>query len=354
MKELRIKIHGTDTPAGEGVTLYRGGEQPLVLGTKEYNFVKCKVMIFGADGILREAGGELWGNVDGTLGSPQVAITIPAGGFAIAFGHVGNEDIRACFDFAMEGAMLYNATMVMHRRVEGRVEGEELILTYEETVPTPTGLKFLFIGNSCTYFHGVPLKFRALCKEMGIDVDVTYCTRGAAYLHQFADTEHEYHTMLLRRLEEKRYDFAVLQDAGSATAEDMEESITRLLPLIEKNGARPYLYMRCAPSAGEGVMQEESAALSANYRRAGETFGITVTPAAEAFVLCRERHPEIELYADDRSHHSGEGSYLAACCMTETFLGLDVRGNAYDAYFGTEVAKKLQAIAHEVCGNGVR
>ena len=42
------------------------------------------------------------------------------------------------------------------------------------------------------------------------------------------------------------------------------------------------------------------------------------------------------------------------CCMAETFLGLDVRGNAYDAYFGAEVAKKLQAIAHEVCGNGVR
>ena len=98
-------------------------------------------------------------------------------------------------------------------------------------------------------------------------------------------------------------------------------------------------------------MEEETAMLSDSYRRAGKKFCIPVAPLAEAFVLCRERYPEIELYADDGSHHSGEGSYLAACCMAETFLGLDVRGNAYDAYFGAETAGKLQEIAHEICTN---
>ncbi len=350
MKILRVSVQQKNTPAGEGVTLYTGGEQPRVLATKEYNFVKCKVMIFGSDGILREAGGELWGNADGKLGSPQVAITIPPHGFAVAFGNVGNEEIRACFDFAMEGAMLYNATMVMHRRVEGRVEGDTLELSYEEEIPvTPGALKFLFIGNSCTYFHGVPLKFRALCKEAGLAVDVTYCTRGSAYLHQFADPDHEYHKMFNQRLSEKRYDFAVFQDAGAATEQDMEEALAFLLPLIDGNGARSFLYMRCAPSAEEGKMQEQTAALSAGYRGAGKKFRLPVASAAEAFARCREKYPEIELYADDRSHHSGEGSYLAACCMAETFLGIDTRGNTYDAYFGAEVAGKLQEIAHEVC-----
>lgn len=351
MKEIRAAIHAKNTPAGEGVTLYTGGEKPKVLETKEYNFVKCKVMIFGSAGILREAGGELWGNADGTLGSPQVAITIPAGGFAVAFGHVGNEEIRACFDFAMEDAMLYNATMVMHRRVEGRVEGDELVLSYREENPAePLASRVLFIGNSCTYFHGVPLKFRALCKDAGLAVEVTYCTRGSAYLRQFADPEHDYHKILLQRLKEKRYDFAVLQDAGAATEEDTAKAVAALLPLVEENGAKPFLYARCAPSAEDGVMQEQSAAITQNYQGVSKKFGIPVAQAAEAFVRCREKYPEIELYADDRSHHSGEGSYLAACCLAEVLLGIDTRGSSYDAYFGAKTAGKLQEIAHEVCG----
>ncbi|MBQ5792000.1 MAG: hypothetical protein IIW19_04755 [Clostridia bacterium] len=351
MKELCIAIHQKDLPAGEGVTLYTGCDTPRMLKTADYLFNASKLMIFGEDGILREAGGELWANTDQKLGSPQLSITIPPHGFAIAFGNRGNEEIRACFDFAMENAMLYNATMVIHRRVEGRVEGDELMLRYEEEIPVnPLALKFLFIGNSCTYFHGVPLKFRSLCKAAGRAVEVTYCTRGAAYLHQFAAPDHDYHKLLITRLGEKKYDFAVFQDAGAATLDDMENSLRTLLPLVEENGAKPFLYMRSAPTAADGKMQEQTASLSELYRGAGETFRIPVSAAAEAFVLCREKYPELELYADDRSHHSGMGSYLAACCLAETILGIDTRGNSYDAYFGRETAMKLQEIAHQVCG----
>ena len=351
MKEIKIPISQKDIPAGEGVTLYTGWDSPRVLKTADYRFNASKLMIFGEDGVLREAGGELWANTDQKLGSPQLSVTVPPRGFAIAFGNCGNEEIRACFDFAMEGAMLYNATMVVHRRVEGFVEEDSLVLRYAEALTAdPFAVKFLFIGNSCTYFHGVPLKLRSLCAAAGRAVDVTYCTRGAAYLHQFADPDHDYHKLLIARLGEKKYDFAVLQDAGAATSEDMEASLRSLLPLVKENGAKPFLYMRSAPTATEGKMQESSAALSKLYRHAGQIFDAPVSPVAEAFVKCRETYPELELYADDRSHHSGMGSYLAACCLAETFLGLDTRGNAYDAYFGRETAAKLQEIAHEICG----
>lgn len=351
MKELHLPIRRKDSPAGEGITLYIGCGTPRVLKTETYLFGNAKLMLFGADGLLREAGGELWANTDRKLGSPQLSVTIPPRGFAIAFAGAGNEEIRGCFDFAMENAMLYNATMVVHPKVEGSVEGDTLVLRYEETIPRdPHALQFLFIGNSCTYFHGVPLKFRELCKAADRAVEVTYCTRGAAYLHQFADPDHDYHKLLIARLGEKHYDFAVLQDAGAATLEDLESSLRTLLPMVEENGAKPFLYMRCAPKAEEGLMQELTANLSETYRRAGETFGIPVSAAAEAFVLCREKYPELELYADDRSHHSGMGSYLAACCLAETILGIDTRGNSYDAYFGQETAQKLQEIAHLTCG----
>ncbi len=351
MKELHLPIRHKDSPAGEGITLYMGCGTPRVLKTETYLFSNAKLMLFGADGLLREAGGELWANTDEKLGSPQLSVTIPPHGFAIAFAGAGNEEIRGCFDFAMENAMLYNATMVVHPKVEGSVEGDTLVLRYEEAIPRdPRALQFLFIGNSCTYFHGVPLKFRELCKAAGRAVEVTYCTRGAAYLHQFADPDHDYHKLLIARLGEKRYDFSVLQDAGAATLEDLESSLRTILPMVEENGAKPFLYMRCAPKAEEGLMQELTASLSETYRRAGETFGVPVSAAADAFVLCREKYPELELYADDRSHHSGMGSYLAGCCLAETILGIDTRGNSYDAYFGKETAQKLQEIAHLTCG----
>ncbi|MBR4054459.1 MAG: hypothetical protein IKK06_06605 [Clostridia bacterium] len=351
MKELHLPIRQKESPVSEGITLYAGRETPRVLMTETYLFNNAKLMIFGEDDLLREAGGELWANTDEKLGSPQLSVTIPPHGFAIAFSGAGNEEIRACFDFAMENAMLYNATMVVHPKVEGRVEGDTLVLRYEEELPLdPHALQFLFIGNSCTYFHGVPLKFRELCKAAGRAVEVTYCTRGAAYLRQFADPNHPYHKELCARLEEKHYDFAVLQDAGAATLDNMESSLRTLLPMVEENGAKPFLYMRCAPKAGEGLMQELTASLSETYRGAGKTFRVPVSAAAEAFVLCREKYPELELYADDRSHHSGMGSYLAACCLVETILGIDTRGNSYDAYFGKETAEKLQEIAHETCG----
>ncbi len=296
MKELYLPICKKETPAGEVITLYTGCETPRVLKTADYLFNTAKLMIFGEDGILREAGGELWANTDQKLGSPQLSITIPPHGFAIAFGNRGNEEIRACFDFAMENAMLYNATMVVHPKVEGSVEGDTLVLRYEEELPhDPHALQFLFIGNSCTYFHGVPLKFRELCKAAGRAVEVTYCTRGAAYLHQFADPAHDYHKLLIARLGEKHYDFAVLQDAGAATLEDMESSLRTLLPMVVENGAKPFLYMRSAPTAADGKMQELTASLSEIYRKAGETFGVPVSAAAEAFALCREKYPELEL-----------------------------------------------------------
>lgn len=350
MKTVTIAVTETDLPVNGGTVVYPASGGERILPTKELNFIEANVLVFGADGRLQEAGGQLYPNADGKLGSPQLAVKVPAGGFAVAFGKNADGALRECHAFAMEGAMLYNATMTVDREVYGRFDGEKLHLSYEEEVKTnPFAMKFLFIGNSCTYFNGVPLKFRALCRSAGLAVDVTYCTFGSAYLREFASPSHRYHQALLDALQAKKYDFAVLQDANAAVAEETEESIRTILPLLKENGARPYLYARYAPTVDPIRHREETARLSEAYRKAGKTFGMPVAPVAEAFALCMEKYPELDLYADDRSHHSALGSYLAACCMAESYLRIDVRSLPYDAYFGAETAGKLQEIAHEMC-----
>lgn len=350
MREFTVEIKDINIPMGDGTVAYPADETARALPTEELNFLHAKVMVFGADGRLQEAGGNLYPNADGKLGSPQLAVHVPAGGFAVAFGKEADEALHECHAFAMEGAMLYNATMTVDREVYGRFDGETLTVSYEEAVKSNLfALKFLFIGNSCTYFNGIPLKFRALCRAAGLAADVTYCTFGAAFLREFADPNHRYHKALLDALQAKKYDFAVLQDANAATAEETEESVRSILPLLKENGARPYLYARYAPTVDPICHREETARLSEAYRRAGKIFGMPVAPVAEAFALCMEKYPGLDLYADDRSHLSALGSYLSACCMAESYLRIDVRGLSYDAYFGMDTAGKLQEIAHEIC-----
>ncbi|MFR5864159.1 MAG: hypothetical protein ACLUFV_02650 [Acutalibacteraceae bacterium] len=111
-----------------------------------------------------EAGGNLVPDTDGTNGSPQRSVTIPAGGFLIAFGAGADERLKRCYDTAFEGAMLYNATMSVIYDVRGTLDAEtrQLSIAYPAPEPeTDETLKFLFVGNSTTYFNGTPLKFKA-------------------------------------------------------------------------------------------------------------------------------------------------------------------------------------------------
>lgn len=350
MKNFFVDIGHINVPANDGVVVLTAEDTARVFCAREYNLIDAEILVFGADGRLQEAGGNLYTNPDGKLGSPQLTLRVPAHGFAVAFGKEAPAELWDAHAFAMEGAMLYNATMTIDREVHGTFDGKTLQISYEENVPVnPMAIKFLFLGNSCIYFNGVPLKFRALCRAAGLAVDVTYCTVGGAFLRQYLDPEHKCHQKLLDVLKLKKYDFAVLQDANAATAEETENAVRGLLPYIKENGARPFLYARSAATAEPEANRRETARLWESYRGAGKTFGMPAAPAVLAFARCIERYPELELYADDRSHHSAFGSYLVACCMVETYLCIDVRGLPYDAYFGADVASKLQEIAHEVC-----
>ncbi len=348
-----VRVDAVDTAACAGITVYPAPEsEARALLTEQYDFRFSRLLLFGADGRLQQAGGELVANSDGRLGSPQLSVTVPAGGFAVSLGREADEAAAAFHAFAMEDAMLYNATMTVDCDVCGRFDRARMLLTLSrrERSAERDAKRFLFIGNSCIYFNGTPLKFRALCRAAGMPIEVTYCTFGSAYLREFADPSHRYHRALLDALAARVYDVAVLQDADAAPSAETERALRAILPLVERNGAKPTLYMRYVPTAAQEGYAAKAAQLSEGYRRVGEALRLTVAPVAEAFLLCRERYPELELYADDRSHHSALGSYLTACCFAERFLGIFTPGNPYTAFFDPADTCRLQEVAHETCG----
>ncbi|MBR5859571.1 MAG: discoidin domain-containing protein [Clostridia bacterium] len=342
------QISGIDCKVGSGkVFLYPNKTDKVrVVKPDEYGFRYYKLMIFDKDGMLIEAGGELFENSATVTGSPQTTVKIPAGGFMIAFSQGGAPNIMKAFNVAMEGAMLYNATMSVIYPVKASYTDTTVTLQYNNPKSAPANAKkFLFVGNSSTYFNGTPIKFKGLAEAAGAPVDVIYCTFGSAFLSEFADASHVRGSALRNKLKEQKYDYVVLQDASSADYYSIKSAVATILPLIKENGAEAVLYKRYSAASTLEQNTKNAKRHHDNYTKVANDFSLKCSPAADAFIYVCEKYPEINLYADDGGHHSKEGSYLIACCWLYSYLGIDPVGNSYTAQMDAETVRKLQECA---------
>ena len=331
------------TTVSNGIILYPNDtDKARVLRADDYNFRYSKLMIFNKDGLLIEAGGDLVANADGTFGSCQTFVSIPPRGFMIAFPS-STQKLYACFTTAMEGAMLYNATMSTIYPVYGSYDktAKTLTIRYNDPeTPSKDAPTFLFVGNSTTYFNGTPIKFKAMAAAAGKEIVVEYCTYGSAYLSEFADATHERGKAFRNKLNAKKYDYIVFQDAAAADYYKSKAAMDVLMPLVEANGAQALLYMRYS-TGDEGTLRHYG-----NYPRLSKDFGdLPVANVTGAFNICRELYPDINLLAEDLGHHSCEGSYLIAATWLQVFLGIDPRGNSYTANLPKDTIEALQDCA---------
>ena len=352
---LTLTINGTDCNTSNGsIILYPNKTSSVrAINASEYYFRYSKIMVFDKDGYLIEAGGDMFANSPSVTGSAQEHVYVPAGGFAIAFNPNTATSLYNCYKVAIEGAVFYNSTISVIYEVKGSYSGNTLTIEYDNPVPAPeSAKKFLFVGNSSTYFNGTPIKFKGLAQAAGVDVDVVYCTYGSAYLYEFANENHERGKAFRNHLKNTEFDYVVLQDAGGCTYADTKPTMSTLLPLIEENGAEALLYMRYSSNSNPASRFESAKKHYINYTRLSLEHGLTCAPAASAFLICTDKYADINLYADDNSHHSKEGSYLIACVMLYTYLGIDPVGVEYDAQLGADVARKLQECAKLACEEG--
>lgn len=350
-------VSGFDTATNDnGVFIYpNNSAETRVIGADDYGFRQMNLLIFNAEGLLIEAGGQIYANTNGMNGSPQLTVKVPAGGFLVAYGNGAPGAIRVCKATAMEGAVLYNATMSVIYEVHGEYDQKtsKLRLRYNDPKKAPeNAVKFLFVGNSSTYFNGSPIKFKGLCLAAGKAVTVDYCTFGSAFLHEFADPNHERGRSLRAKLSNNKYDYVVLQDAAAATYEDSLESIRTIMPLIEENGAKPLMYMRYSSSVDIDDRIMYAKKYHDHYTSLAAVFNAGCAPVADSFIICAEQYPQINLYADDHSHHSAEGSYLMACVWLYSYLGIDPRGNTYTANLDQATVSALQKVAYTACTEG--
>lgn len=237
-------------------------------------------------------------------------------------------------------------------------EVEAFGIAAEEEIPFPGEeeiVSFLFVGNSSTYYFNIPVKFMHLAASAGVTVEVDNSCVGSAYLSYFADAANERHGIPLREhLASKKYDYVVLQDNSGASYEDSKPAIDILLPLIKENGAEMLLYKRYSSNDDPAQRLDSAYRHEVNYSKLAETFGVDrVAPGADAFLICTEKYPEINLYHTDNSHHgAGEGAYLLACVMAIEFLDLDLDKCTYTAGLDEATVAKLKECAKIACETG--
>ena len=185
--------------------------------------------------------------------------------------------------------------------------------------------RVLFIGNS--YSFAAPTTAKQLAAVAGHPIHVEQVACGGLTLSRHAEGAG-------MAMAKKRWDVLVLQEQSQIPALPIDEVRARSVPAARaladaarNGGARIVLYQTWGRRDGDrehrpgdtfAAMQDR---LAAGYELLARETGATVAPVGEAWRLCRERHPDLDLYQKDGSHPSAAGVYLAACVLAAAVGG---------------------------------
>lgn len=212
----------------------------------------------------------------------------------------------------------------------------------------------LFVGNSFTYVNELPKMLQAVATYAGEDIFAESVVRGGAYLHEFADPEHELGQKLNEMYHSRKWDYIVLQDQSFNPARNPEDFLTsaeRLCHMMN-NGEKILFYGTWAyrdnteKLSSTGMTYTKMLdALTASYQKAADIQNGILVPVGDAFALSTEKYPEIDLYAADDYHPSVCGTYLAMCLFYKAIFKKIPESSMIHAEMTVEQGKALREIA---------
>jgi len=181
-------------------------------------------------------------------------------------------------------------------------------------------MKFLFVGNSYTYYNDMPKLFCALAQENGKDVLVDSVTKGGRKLYENLAPEDEYCQKIASLCRKNTYDVLILQEQSYFPLVDFEGFVKGLDGVMKLVDAKKnLLYATWGRKNGCDLLEtlgltsrEMTARLADAYQKAADLLGAEVSHVGSAFRAVMERDASVELYHADLSHPSAQGSALAA------------------------------------------
>jgi len=215
-------------------------------------------------------------------------------------------------------------------------------------------MKVLFIGNSYTEYNSLQKMFASICKHNDLEVETYMLAEGGMSL-QFHYYEEATHTVL----RETDWDYVVLQEQSVIPSEQPKElfnSVKRFSELLDGRETKLALYSTWSRKFLPHIQKDIDDA----YSIASAEFNCELIPIGKAWSIALERYSSINLFADDHSHPSWLGSYLAACVIFMKLVGKKplIASNTIDLdesvqfLIDIKVSKKLQECAALAVGLG--
>lgn len=223
----------------------------------------------------------------------------------------------------------------------------------------PRVMRVLFVGNSYTYVNDLPAIVAALAADGTMRVAAESATAGGATL-----ADHLSSTGAVDAIRRGGWDVVVLQGQSVEPLYDLDGFLAASAGLaaeIRGAGAETLFFETWARRAGSDVYAESwsggtpaamQAGLRAAYRAAADAASGRSAPVGDAWEASLSAQPGLALHADDGSHPSLAGSYLAACVFLGVLTGRDPRTAAGDVVAGLAPgdAASLRVVAARTLG----
>ena len=204
--------------------------------------------------------------------------------------------------------------------------------------------RLLFIGNSFTTRNDLPGLLSAIAKAgKGITIECEVISAGGASLRR------HWNAGAANTISDAKWDYVVFQEQSTLPVKNsnrFHENVREFVPVMKESGAKMVLYMTWA----RNKEPENQELLTDSYNKIGKELGAIVVPVGTAWQKLLAEHDKPVLHAQDGSHPTLAGSYLAACTFYATLFGGDPTALESDVGELTDDERMLlQRIARAAC-----
>lgn len=223
--------------------------------------------------------------------------------------------------------------------------------------------RILFIGNSYTHYNTMPDElFGPIARAAGYNVIVEKIVKGSYTMESFADPKDTYGAQVHAKLKSgTKYDFVVIQEQSSRPVSDpalFYDGARALDQLIKANGAQTVFYATWGRKEGHSILttmgwtnETMTWDLAAKYTAIADELDAKIAYAGLAFYDIYAGKKGVNVYNDDKSHPSLEGSYLAALTIFTEIFGMSPIGITFRSTIPEASAAILQQAAHDAIFN---
>ncbi len=222
-------------------------------------------------------------------------------------------------------------------------------------------LRLLFIGNSHTYYNGLPSLVENLARSAGRRAIVDMCTHGGWRLEQ-----HRADSATVWKINNGPWDYVILQEQSQVPVipywrdSSMYPACRSFDTLIRANGATTALFLTWGwKNGGQMVYQSCSSIVFQDYFHMQDSVTAafewiardlgddTLVPVGRAWRRARVLDSLVCLWDDDNYHPTQMGSYLAACVFVAKLFQVNPIGLRYVARLSWADALFCQTVAYE-------